>query len=434
MYRERRHVNEYVQTDQWWHYIANTWYESVDNQKLITYDTRTTASLKDWRERLKSGMPATTPLSGKKHVEALVGGSTFLHMYGWVTPEWPHQYDPPVWTLKQVDRSLNTVAITHPGYDDGSTDLSMDDITADNLALRETYRAIRKERTTFQGLIFLGEAREALRMIRSPAQSLRQGLGYYLSAVEKRTKGVKPKALNKIIGETWLEYSFGWRPFVQDLDDAHKAYFALDRHNRSSRITRVGKNVKARPISVVGCTAGRNVSGIKETRTATTVTVRYIVGLRTDVQLATPFSGFERFGLVASQFVPTIWELMPWSFLFDYFTNIGDILDAGATATNDVLWVNKTVRRECVRTCTVRVDNKDMQTWYPAPSYVWGGTPGKGEVRITTVERSGDGLSMPRFEVSVPTSPNQWINMAALAVVGKRLTNSLQENWKGRKT
>jgi hypothetical protein len=48
------------------------------------------------------------------------------------------------------------------------------------------------------------------------------------------------------------------------------------------------------------------------------------------------------FGFNPQNFIPAAWELLPWSFLADYFTNIGDILTASIVSTKHLAYTNRT--------------------------------------------------------------------------------------------
>jgi hypothetical protein len=43
-------------------------------------------------------------------------------------------------------------------------------------------------------------------------------------------------------------------------------------------------------------------------------------------------------GFSWESFVPTVWELVPYSFILDYFTNIGDVLSAGLLVQSHLAW------------------------------------------------------------------------------------------------
>ena len=47
------------------------------------------------------------------------------------------------------------------------------------------------------------------------------------------------------------------------------------------------------------------------------------------------------FGFTPSEFIPTAWELLPWSFLIDYFVNIGDVIQANIVSLSDLAWANR---------------------------------------------------------------------------------------------
>lgn len=378
------------------------WVFSYGDVSFGANGSKTGVSLKNYRDLIKRGQNATTNFSGTlRSLGTFEPFGVFLIRY---------LQNP----LRVFSHQWTQGRIYFPNYADAG---GVSDVTANNLALRDINRAIRQTRTHIQGQIFLGEAREALRMITSPAKALRQGLGNYVDALKKRTARVPKKSLNKVIGETWLEYSFGWVPLIHDLDDAHKAYYKLGNQLTTSRITRQG-STEASFVDFVNAqtTFGSNVLGLVDQTTTHRVSVRYVVGMRTTTKGAAYNSVSERLGLTINNFAATAWELLPWSFLVDYFTNIGDIIDAGCVNTNDVIWVCKTVRREGRKRASLRINSQAMLQNY-GPTAVWGGNPGTFETLKIDVDRTPyTGSLVPRFEVSVPRGPIQWINMGALAI------------------
>jgi hypothetical protein len=54
---------------------------------------------------------------------------------------------------------------------------------------------------------------------------------------------------------------------------------------------------------------------------------------------------FRHYGLNIQEFIPTVWELVPWSFFVDYFANIGDILECATLIRSDVSWVNRGIKQ-----------------------------------------------------------------------------------------
>jgi len=319
--------------------------------------------------------------------------------------------------------------------------------SADNQALKLAYRRLRETRRDFQAGIFLGEGGEALKMIRDRGQKLFLGLSNYLSFTagnavptkfryttgtnrtwivrgmkitrKVRTRKTNWKALSQWLSGNWLEYSFGAKPLANDLSDAVKAYQGLleqtDKHRE--RIPAFGKNqeyfFEDRNRTSVG-----NVYYLRQFQVRGSVSVRYILFIEYSAKGWTPENDvLHRFGLTAEEFVPTIWELTPWSFLWDYFTNIGDILEATTTATSEVKFVVKTVRKWAVSEVKASVDESYMRSLYGnTPKYEWSGSPGYTMRHKKYVVRSALGsIPFPRLQLSIPNMGTQWLNMAALA-------------------
>jgi hypothetical protein len=287
---------------------------------------------------------------------------------------------------------------------------------ADNQALKYLFRAIQDRRTSFQGGVFLGEAREALRMLTSPAKALREGLNKYLVNVKTNTRGSKANRA-KVLSDTWLEFQYGWQPLVSDIKQGVEAYIKHTEKLLTNRLTRRGEERETEFLQVNQ--PGDNFGGVPIILTSIVyrkVSVQYIVGLRFQGSGASPDpSVFERAGLTLSQFIPTVWNLIPYSFLVDYFTNIGDILEAGATNTSDVIWVCKTVRQETKYFRLAQADPAS-NTSNSGVTVTCDGQPGMWITVAKDIVRSSPPLSRPKFEVSIPASPTKWINMAALAI------------------
>lgn len=77
--------------------------------------------------------------------------------------------------------------------------------------------------------------------------------------------------------------------------------------------------------------------------------VRYIVKLKHSLQAE--FGSNERLKQLLGfsnplNFIPTIWEVIPWSWLIDYFLNVQQIIEAGVTATGNV---QETIRSQRTR-------------------------------------------------------------------------------------
>lgn len=283
---------------------------------------------------------------------------------------------------------------------------------ANNLALRLAFKRIADNRTSFQGQIFLGELRESIKMLTSPAKALRTGLSDYLSTAVKRGKASPRKARRKVVAETWLEYSFGWVPLLSDIAEAQKAYAKHVNKTFTTRITSRGNS----STTFYGATnrMGDNANSVPllwDNTRVNTQSVQYIVGLKYATAGAAPdVSIAERAGFTFAQFVPTLWELLPWSFLVDYFTNIGDIINAGATDTSSVSWVCKTTKSS-----SVMKDLYSPDTTKSVGGRVISGTPSYTATSHSYVTRRPGVLTIPNFTVSLPSHPTQWINMAALS-------------------
>jgi hypothetical protein len=294
-------------------------------------------------------------------------------------------------------------------------------------ATRKLYGKIRQLHSQFEGGVFAGEIRQTIRMLARPAAGLRKGILQYSNYVRNLKHGKKlPKGvLQKMVADTYLEYVFGWMPLMADIRDATKAY------------KRLLDDVDPERFRVKGYETSETTSGSSTlnvppgtwflSRTLNQImyeTVYYgafkpsAIDRRKDPSIARvmELSGFD-----LKSFIPTLWELTPWSFAIDYFVNIGSLLAAATTDTSGVSWLNRVDKAETVRVNFVDPDFARVSAYYgtdPANSRLMHQTGSSGHFGsyFRTVVRVPN-VSVPVMKLRF-SAPDLWskqtLNLAAL--------------------
>lgn len=370
--------------------------------------TRTGDRVPDWREKIEKGQNAGSNLSGRWITAAGTRHEAKQRFYDPWNPtqilEFSYSGDVPlVWDYG------GPPAFSSDGWNDD----------ADNRAKTKFWSAMRSEQIMVSGLTFLGELRETLSMIRRPAEGLQSLAKGYLDNVARKKRGFPKNPVNwaRDLGNLWLEQAFGWTPLMSDIRNGIDAYNSFVDKDRTVRISKGAKAERLR----LDETGGKDVlagSPFVNPFCRKKVTFRHIVRYRgaLRVQAATTARDrFSRFGFTPQDFIPTAWELLPWSFLVDYFTNIGDILEAVHTVSSNLVYVNKS-----------DITESDLfSTWwmpYPHPLKPAGykyveppvTVPGYARIRVRDVQRTANsGLSYPDFRFKLP-GLKQAENMTAL--------------------
>jgi hypothetical protein len=313
----------------------------------------------------------------------------------------------------------------------------LDPGSADADAKVKIMQQCRNIQRQFQGGVFLGELRETLQMIRSPAKALREGIDRYASAAKKAARDAsksyrfsrkgerksvtdkrKQKAVSKALGDTWLEYAFGARPLFSDIDDAMKALGYQDLRQL------IPVFAQGRSELSVDLPSGQNVGffGVKyREKRSGTVTMRYKGACRSEAANPTPWTR-KNWGLTLDNFVPVVWELIPYSFLVDYFTNIGNVLDGWSMQSSGLAWLNRTDHREAkVEIIGMQPDDARAKNFI-GDSYISSSASHNGYQNSSTVffrsavngDTFGVGLTDIHFKIPGMASL-KWLNIAALA-------------------
>jgi hypothetical protein len=290
---------------------------------------------------------------------------------------------------------------------------------ANTSALTSLSKRLANELTTFQGGVFVGELKETIHLIRHPLLALRQGLSRHLDLVAKRARRIrKISNMKRMVAETWLETSFGMKPLLSDIDNAADAMaqFIVDPTKQEFKtLTAQGFHETANDaeLSNFGMTSFSWYDVRVRSIRKRTATVKYLacIGVSPSVRS----SALQKVGLNFASFIPTMWELIPYSFVVDYFTNVGDIIQGLANCTADVRWVMKWIITE---------DREEAKNFYLVPTWDPQYPPlqefrsGNFIASKKTIVRSQYlGSLIPPFRWEIPGEGSlKWANLAALGV------------------
>lgn len=301
-------------------------------------------------------------------------------------------------------------------------------------------KSYRKAKSTWMSGQFIGELAETVRFLKSPCRSL-SGAAKDLMA---RARGLKTRASRfrtsrryseqsdafqsaylKAATDSWLAYKYAATPLANDINSGIDSYRKLTKNNSEQLVRIFGSaEVKADELRQItlGLYPGVSLLGQSNARIfrieQKTVSVRMRGAFR--ITSGKP-KVWDAFGLSPDQWVPTVYEIVPFSFVADYFSNLGDVIDTMSFEHLVYLaWQNKTFRQvlsiECKQAYGDDVFGYDpwgSVHWSIPPSICYGG-------RIldthTLVQRRPGGFadfSAPDVRLSLPNL-GQSLNLAAL--------------------
>lgn len=262
-----------------------------------------------------------------------------------------------------------------------------------------------------KGQIFLGELRKTLNMIRRPASALRDSFSQYLNkAFLIRKRRVRPV---RVLADTYLEYLHGWTPLFYDVKRACQAYKDLQATSEYGRAFGKGSNKETvrqdYAISILPAQPVR-VEVSKSTTTSSSCKWIGVCRYAYDGIQAAPATRLQRLaGFRWEEFTPTLWELLPYSWVVDYFTNVGTILN-GYHAL-DFAWRWTSCSQDARTSVSV------------SPKCILGKSRWLSNERDTSVpgvasriryNRSSPPVRLPLLVLKLPSSNWQWGALAAL--------------------
>jgi hypothetical protein len=232
-------------------------------------------------------------------------------------------------------------------------------------AITEAYAGVAEP--DLQGLVSLAELKKTIAMLRRPFMGLRNYLDQFRpdwsGGSSNKRKKRSPKAQAEAVAQQWLEYRYGIIPLMMDIEGVLKALRPRTNKRFTSRAQRV------LPTFTTTIDTPASSFYLHDLRTKITEDVT----IRAGVYYEHFGTMDERFGMSISDIPSAMWELIPYSFVVDWFLNIGSYIDA----------------------MTPRAGSRDLAAWYTVK-------------RIHKIERSMINFRLPSSmsDYNLTTSPS----------------------------
>lgn len=292
-------------------------------------------------------------------------------------------------------------------------------------ALSKFYKRAIEVQRQFSAGTFLGELRETLRSIRDPARTLRRLIGEYWTDRKKKIRRTTPRRLSefqRMTGDSWLEAVFGWAPLINDLHDACKYLAERELRLKLTCVRIKGKSTGGS--STYTANANYMQMGAYEwtfDKLQSRDMLATYYGAISCVPSSNPVVP-DAYSLGLRSWKDAVligWELLPYSWLVDYFSNIGDILESWAFQRSSLRWVAYATRKE-METTGVNL------RWYLDPSFYssgwrqygtptkWPGQVSHNVINVNRVPLDPLDLPVPDLNFEIPGFSTKWINLGAL--------------------
>lgn len=408
-----------------WTPLGDTWTSSTS---LQGGEVTLSQVLPNWRYRISRGMSATTSfIANDIAIDFVPGFCDSRRLCNvLVNGKWVQR-----WGRETLSGYLND------GFSDvqlpSAASTSIDPIV-DAQARADFIKRARRSQGALRGATVLAELADTLRTIRNPARALRSSVDEYSAVARRRIRkaigrdprGVRARDLSKrqsraaqrALSDSWLEAQFGWLPLIGDIEDGYKAARRLNNRVETDRVS-AESNYRDNPVITGHSSQSRNLSFTTHVYTWQEKQVRYYGAVK--VNVSTPASSaIEEAGLRVRDFVPALWEWIPYSFLVDYFTNIGDIVEAASFPRSDLAWAARTFRNTVVRDGS-RMTYQKLSSLPPGATNhieVFAVHPSTIVIRRKYVSRdpfSGSFVPSLRFEIPGVRDWKKFLNIGALA-------------------
>jgi hypothetical protein len=171
----------------------------------------------------------------------------------------------------------------------------------------------------------------------------------FLTSLVDLRKGRTRKAI-RLLQDSYLAWNFGIRPLVTDIDNAGKAIASFIARQDSSYRIKGNAHMEANNsyVPILGQTTppfGLAASAIGTSNLK--LSYRYVGAFHSKISSANDYTVFNHLGIDLTQVPYTLWELTAFSWIADYFSNIGTYFeDAFYCPPGDLIYLTLTRRAE----------------------------------------------------------------------------------------
>lgn len=404
-------------------YNSNT----LSDRKVSKWnDTFTGIENPSHKAQILSETSATTPASGEK-----VTIDSWPIMFGTIEAHYgtkaAHNYLYRYYTIS--GEPLGSIPTILPSNRVDTPTLNRVTAHANSMFLSKAKSAI----SSFQSGQDIAELKQTIESVLHPMKSLQKTTLSYISTLSKvknkfktvRNLSDRNHGLKKALADTYLEWTFGWAPLAADIaqgiTDLGKTRFnsvPVESH-ASEGYSSTDSYDYGNGIESAFYVAHRVVTSYYSIRLKGVVNAYYN---GTQPSLA------QELQLLPEDFAPTAWNVLPYSFVVDYFLNIGDVIEAYSFPSAALRWCNKSTRDSTKTVISFDRDTAAAKAQFltgPSPYTIdqhdiWCANFSATNFLFTRSAITASSL-IPPLVIEIPkVSAKPWLNIAAL------LTGSLK--------
>lgn len=398
-----------------WDRIAKKRIDNITDSEIVRKftDFVVCEDLPNWRDLIKSGQDATTGLTG---VRTTYGGGTVS-----MTLTYPISGSDPIAAEHHHTRRI----VCDPVISAASS------ITSGNQAYGRLQAKILQSTQQMNAMVTLGELAETINMLKSPLSSLRNGYWDYINNVQRQMKGLKTSkrfsanAVKDTITGTYLEAVMAWRPLINDINQMARAIGRINEKRTALRFTGKGIDEKASTSSKFEQATGTNIHFVVNEFHLARHSTTYVVAFKPEFLGNTRHNVGALFGFVPENFIPTAYALLPYSWLLDYFVNVGQLISSVCSPSYAPWYAFKTT--ESIQGLTLEYAPRTEYILAHNNGVKISGGNGATYSQIRKVSRSKlTGMPAPTLEFKIPNSLSQVLNIGALVLQGKAVSTMIK--------